>query len=132
MKCNPKGDEKRYILLKTIDHIEVIGTAEIVDIHEKKLDIPEKFVKTPLLKIGDQYFGLAWMEEEYRLHKHNVDEFFLVIEGHLTIEVSGKVHDLDPGMGVLIKAGEPHKSKASPKTLVGIFEPQKIKIEYLD
>jgi len=106
--------------------------AEIVDIHKKKLEIPDMFVKTPLLKVGDQYFGLAWMEEEYKLHKHNVDEFFLVMEGHLHIEVSDKVYDLDPGMGLLIKAGEPHKSRASPKTLVGIFEPQKINIQYLE
>jgi len=106
--------------------------AEIFDIHEKKLEIKENFRKTPVTKINDQYFGLAWFEGEYRLHRHPVDEFFLVIEGHLSIEVEGKIVDLGPNFGITIKAGEKHKTKASRKTLVAIFEPQNIKIEWLE
>ena len=106
--------------------------AEIVDIHEKKLDIKEFFKKTPLIKLNDHYFGLTWMEEGYRLHKHDRDEFFLVLEGHLEIQVGDEVHGLDPYQGILIKAGESHKSKASEKTLVGVFEPQDIGIEFME
>lgn len=110
----------------------MIYMTEIVDIHEKKFEIKELFKKTPLLKLNDHYFGLTWMEEGYRLHKHDRDEFFLVLEGHLEIQVGDKVHELDPFQGILIEAGEPHKSKASHKTLVGVFEPINIGMEFLE
>ncbi len=105
---------------------------EIFDVHEKKLEIEEGFKKTPIVKVNDQYVGLAWFEGEYKLHRHNVDEFFMVMEGHLTIEVEGKVHEIGPQFCINIKAGEKHKTKASRKTLVAIFEPQNIQIEWLE
>ena len=83
---------------------------EIFDVHEKKLKIDELFKKTPITKVNDQYVGLAWMEGEYKLHRHNVDEFFMVMEGHLTI----CAHDVLPGQKVyrrsllcLADGGEP-------------------------
>lgn len=105
---------------------------EIFDVHDKKLEIDELFKKTPIVKVNDQYVGLAWMEGEYKLHRHNVDEFFMVMEGHLTIEVEGKIHELGPQFCMNIKAGEKHKTTASRKTLVMIFEPQNVHIEYLE
>ncbi|MFO8051320.1 MAG: cupin domain-containing protein [Thermoplasmatota archaeon] len=106
--------------------------AEIIDTNEKKLDIKEDFEKTPIFRLNDQYFGLAWMEGEYKLHKHDKDELFLVLEGHLTIEVEGDVKELGPDFAILIKAGERHKSTATRRTLVAVFEPQDIQIEYLE
>ncbi|MGA1793201.1 MAG: cupin domain-containing protein [Thermoplasmatota archaeon] len=106
--------------------------AEIFDVHEKKLEITQNFKKTPITKVNDQYVGLAWFEGEYKLHRHNVDEFFMVMEGHLTIEVEGEIIELGPQFCINIKAGEKHKTKASRKTLVAIFEPQKVKIEWLE
>jgi mannose-6-phosphate isomerase-like protein (cupin superfamily) len=106
--------------------------AEIVDTNEFKLKLHDNFKKTPVFKFNDQYLGLAWFEGEYRLHKHDMDEVFLVLEGHLTIEVEGKVMDIGPDMAILIKKGEAHKSKATRKTLVAVFEPQGIQIQYLE
>ena len=105
--------------------------AEIIDMNKRKLSITESFKKTPVAKVNDQYIGLAWMEGEYKLHRHNVDEFFLVLEGHLTLEVDGKIMEVGPETGILIKAGEKHKSSATMRTLVAVFEPQSVKIEYL-
>lgn len=106
--------------------------AEIFDIHKEKLHIKENYKKTPMVKLNDQYVGLAWFEGEYRLHRHNVDEFFMVIEGHLSIEVEGKIKELGPGCCITIRAGEKHKTKASRRTLIAIFEPQKVKIEWME
>lgn len=105
---------------------------KVVDTNEFKLDINENFKKTPVFKCNDQYFGLAWMEGEYKLHKHDKDEVFLVLEGHLTLEVDGNIIQAGPDMAVKIDAGEKHRSRATRKTLVAVFEPQGIDIEYLE
>lgn len=105
--------------------------AEIVDLHVLKLKILEDFRKTPVLLPNDQYLGLAWMEGLYRLHRHNKDEVFMVLEGHLTMEVEGEVKELDPGMAILIKAGERHMSTSSIRTLVAVFEPKEISTEFV-
>ncbi len=106
--------------------------AKIVDTNEFKLGISESFKKTPVFKFNDQYFGLAWMEGEHKLHRHDKDEMFLVLEGHLTIEVEENIMQVGPDMAILIKAGEKHRSKATRRTLVAVFEPQGIGIEYLE
>jgi len=61
-----------------------------------------------------------------------MDEEFLVLEGHLTIEVEGNVMDVGPDMAILIKAGEMHRSKATRRSLVAVFEPQDIGTEYVE
>lgn len=106
--------------------------AEIVDTNEFKLKIDENFKKTPIFKFNDEYFGLAWLEGEHRPHKHDRDEVFLVLEGHLSIEIDGNMMEAGPDMAILIKAGEVHRSKATRRTLVAVFEPQDIGIEYVN
>ena len=106
--------------------------AEIVDVHEKKKEIGDKFKKTPVFTVNDHYLGLAWFEGDYKKHRHDKDEVFYVIEGELTIEVNGETHVLKPGMAIKIKAGEEHRSHATFRTLVAVFEPQDIKTEYLE
>ena len=106
--------------------------AEMIDTNEKKLTIHQKFKKTPIFKLNDQYFGLAWMEGKYKLHRHNKDEMFLVLEGHLILEVEGEVMEVGPDFAIKIKAGERHRSTATRRTLVAVFEPQDIQIEYLE
>lgn len=103
----------------------------IVDIHREKMRVKEKFTKTPIALVNDNYLGLAWMRGEYKLHRHDQDELFLVMEGHLTIEVDGVVHELDPGQAITILKGSAHRSRSEMMTLVAVFEPQKINIEYL-
>jgi len=103
---------------------------EIVDIHRKKRDIDENYRKNVISLINDQYIALSWFEGQYKPHRHNRDEFLLVIEGYLNIDVEGKKFELYPGMGILIKAGEVHSNRSDFKTLVAVFEPQNISIDY--
>jgi mannose-6-phosphate isomerase-like protein (cupin superfamily) len=105
--------------------------AEIVDLHLQKLNIHEDFMKTTLMLPNDQLLGLAWMEGEFIPHKHNMDEVFLVLEGHLSMEVEGEIRELDPGMAILIRKGERHMSKSSIRTLVAFFEPKEMSIEFV-
>jgi len=99
---------------------------KIIDVHKEKMKIKDLFRKTPIALVNGDYVGLAWMKGEYEKHRHDADEFFLVLEGHLTMEVEGALHELDPGMGILIRKGEIHRSRSERMTLVVIFEPQGI------
>lgn len=105
--------------------------ADIIDVHTSKMGLKDQFKKTPIAFVNESYFGLAWMHGDFRLHRHDADEFFLVLEGHLTMEVDGMIHELDPGMGILIHKGEAHRSRSEKMTLVAVFEPQGIGIDYL-
>ena len=104
--------------------------SEIVDVHEMKMKVMDLFKKTPISMVNNDYVGLAWMNGNYKAHRHDADEFFLVLEGHLTIEVEGTVHELDPGMGIKIASGEVHRSRSERMTLVAVFEPQGIGIQF--
>ncbi len=104
---------------------------EVVDVHKKKLTLDDRYKKNIISLINDQYFALAWFEGEYKPHRHNVDEFLYVIEGHLSLDVEGKIFELEPGCGINIKAGEVHSNRSDHKTLVAVFEPQGTLIEYV-
>jgi mannose-6-phosphate isomerase-like protein (cupin superfamily) len=45
--------------------------------------------------------------------------------------VDGTVHELDPGMVITIPEGAAHRSRSEFMTLVAVFEPQNISMEYL-
>ena len=46
---------------------------------------------------------------EVRHHHQKANQFFYVLQGTLTIEVSGREFELSPGQGVHVGAGEPHQ-----------------------
>ena len=104
---------------------------EVVDVHKKKLTLDDRYKKNIMSLINDQYFALAWFEGQYKPHRHNVDEFIYVIEGHLRMDVDGNIIELEPGCGIKINAGEVHSNMSDQKTLVAVFEPQNTQIEYV-
>jgi mannose-6-phosphate isomerase-like protein (cupin superfamily) len=51
-----------------------------------------------LTAVNDAWVRLAVMEGDFHWHKHDgEDEFFLVLEGHLDIELEDRTVSLDPG-----------------------------------
>jgi mannose-6-phosphate isomerase-like protein (cupin superfamily) len=68
---------------------------------------------------------LGVVEGEFHWHKHDrEDEFFLVLEGELEIEVEG--HDpfvLGPSQGVTIPRGVMHRPRAAKRTVILMVEP---------
>jgi mannose-6-phosphate isomerase-like protein (cupin superfamily) len=71
---------------------------------------------------------LGVVEGEFHWHKHdNEDEFFLVLEGELEIDVEGReTIVLLPSQGVTIPTGVAHRPRAARRTVMIMVEPSTI------
>ena len=64
-------------------------------------------VQTPTLSIIEERMPPG--TSEVRHYHQKADQFFYVLRGSLSIEVSGNERVLSPGQGIHITAGEPHQ-----------------------
>jgi mannose-6-phosphate isomerase-like protein (cupin superfamily) len=78
-----------------------------------------------LTTVNDAVVRLGVLRGDFHWHKHDAeDEFFLVLEGELEIEVEGREPvRLTPHDGVTIPKGVMHKPRAHGRTVVLMVEP---------
>ena len=78
--------------------------------------------------VGDlngQHVKVAKLKGDFVMHQHEKeDEMFLVIEGHLKMEMDNKTLDINPGEFVIIPKGTMHKPIAENEVKVMLFEPK--------
>src|SRR3954447_11475007 len=88
----------------------------------------EPWFNQTLTTVNDSAVRLGVLDGEFHWHKHDVeDEFFLVLEGRLEIEVEGgDTIVLDPHDGVTIPRGVMHKPNARGRTVVLMVEPRSV------
>jgi len=106
--------------------------SKIMSVLEKARQLDKSFFKKPLLMVNDSYLGVARFKGRYRLHKHDRDELFFVLDGKLIIQVEDKIHTVEPGGAILIRKGEEHVSMSQEETHVLVFEPQNINFDPLE
>ena len=102
--------------------------------HLEKIDIPrmiqectDKWFNQTLTKVNDSVVRLGIVEGEYHWHKHdNDDEFFLVLEGQLFIDLEDRTIELNAFEGVTISKGIMHRPRAPKKTVVLMVETRDI------
>jgi len=71
---------------------------------------------------------IARIQGAYSWHTHkDEDEFFLVIEGEITIETEEETVILKEGEGYLVKRGLRHRSKSEHPATILLIEPKKTK-----
>ena len=98
--------------------------------HLERIDIPslvqeckEKWFNQTLTRVNDSVIRLGIVEGEFHWHKHDHDdEFFLVLEGQLFIDIEDKTIELNPGQGVTITKGIMHRPRAPQKTVLVMVE----------
>jgi mannose-6-phosphate isomerase-like protein (cupin superfamily) len=98
-----------------LQHIDIAAEAAAV----------EPWFNQTLTVVNDSVVRLGVVEGEFHWHKHdNEDEFFLVLEGALEIDVEG--HEtivLLPSQGVTIPRGVAHRPRAAKRTVIIMVEP---------
>ena len=85
----------------------------------------EPWFNQTLTVVNDSVVRLGVVEGEFHWHKHdNEDEFFLVLEGELEIDVeNGETIVLLPSQGVTITKGIVHRPRAARRTVMIMVEP---------
>jgi mannose-6-phosphate isomerase-like protein (cupin superfamily) len=77
-----------------------------------------------LVQVDEALVRLGVLEGDFHWHKHDdQDEFFLVLEGHLRIELEGRESvDLRPWQAVTVPKGLRHCPHALGRTVVVMIE----------
>jgi mannose-6-phosphate isomerase-like protein (cupin superfamily) len=96
-------------------HIDVAGEAAAV----------EPWFNQTLTSVNESVVRLGVVEGEFHWHKHDrEDEFFLVLDGELHIDVEGREpFVLGPHEGVTIPKGVLHRPRAPRRTVIVMVEP---------
>jgi mannose-6-phosphate isomerase-like protein (cupin superfamily) len=75
--------------------------------------------------LNDYKLIVVKVQGEFVWHKHDeTDDFFLVISGHLTIQLRDRDVELDPGELFVVPRGVEHCPKADEETHVLVIEPR--------
>jgi mannose-6-phosphate isomerase-like protein (cupin superfamily) len=75
-------------------------------------------------EVGDSHVKLAKLHGEFVWHHHErEDELFLVVRGHLTIQLRDGDVELDPGEFLIVPRGVEHRPVAREECSVLLFEP---------
>ena len=75
--------------------------------------------------LNDYKLAVVRVLGEFVWHKHDdTDDFFLVLAGHLTIQLRDRDVELGPGELFVIPRGIEHRPKAAEETHVLLIEPR--------
>jgi mannose-6-phosphate isomerase-like protein (cupin superfamily) len=91
----------------------------------KEAAAAEPWFNQTLTKVNDSVVRLGVVEGEFHWHKHDdEDEFFLVLEGELHIDVEdADTIVLGVNQGVTIPRGVAHRPRAPQRTVMVLVEP---------
>jgi mannose-6-phosphate isomerase-like protein (cupin superfamily) len=96
-----------------------------VNLEEKVATLREMWSPGIVGYLNDYKLVVVRVEGEFVWHKHDdTDDFFLVLSGHLTIQLRDRDVELDPGELFVVPRGVEHCPKADEETHVLVIEPR--------
>jgi mannose-6-phosphate isomerase-like protein (cupin superfamily) len=100
------------------------GQLAVIDVAAEAAEHVPWFNQT-LTHVNDAVVRLGVIEGDFHWHKHDAeDEFFLVLEGELVIEVEGSdTVRLRAHQGYTVPKGVMHKTSAPERTVIVMVEP---------
>jgi mannose-6-phosphate isomerase-like protein (cupin superfamily) len=96
-----------------------------VNLEEKVETLQEMWSPGIVGYLNDYKLVAVKVEGEFVWHKHDeTDDFFLVLSGHLTIQLRDRNIELDPGELFVVPRGVEHCPRADEETHVLVIEPR--------
>lgn len=98
-----------------------------INLSAKLAHIAEHWSPKTVATVNDYDVRLAKVKGEFVRHTHaGSDEFFLVLDGRLTIRLDEGVVVLGPGEIYVVPRGAHHQPYAEEETSILLFEPSEI------
>jgi len=99
------------------------GSLALIDL-EAEIAAHDPWFNQTLTTVNDAVVRLGVIEGDFHWHKHDdQDEFFLVLEGQLLIDVEGHgTVTLDPHQGYTVPRGVMHCTRAPVRTAILMVE----------
>src|SRR4029077_4700001 len=97
---------------------------EKVNLAEKLGLFHEHWQPRIVARINDDDVRIVKVKGEFVWHKHDdTDDFFLVLEGHLTIQLRDRKLELDEGELFVVPRGVEHCPRADEEAAILLIEP---------
>ena len=117
--ASPKKPKTTYRIHMDVKYAP-LERVEVGSLAEKCKD---KWWNQTLCRVNDSLVRLGVFEGEFHWHKHDrEDEFFLVLEGELLLDLEGRTAALAPRQGMLVPRGAMHRTRAPKRTVVLMIE----------
>jgi mannose-6-phosphate isomerase-like protein (cupin superfamily) len=95
-----------------------------IDLSEKLSTFAEYFSPRTVAQYNDCDVMVAKLKGEFIWHKHDdTDDFFLVLKGHLDIELRDRTVSLGPGQMFVVPRGVEHRPVAREEVHILLIEP---------
>ena len=99
------------------DGLEVIDVPMIVDTCD------HDWFNQSLCRINDSVVRLGVFKGEFHFHKHDrEDEFFLVLDGKLLLDIGDKTGELTRHQGMRVPRGIIHRTRSPERSVVLMIE----------
>jgi mannose-6-phosphate isomerase-like protein (cupin superfamily) len=97
---------------------------ETVNLTEKLALFSEHWQPKIVARINNYDVRIVKLKGDFVWHKHDeTDDFFLVLDGHLTIQLRDRNIELTPGELFVVPKGVEHCPRADEETAVLLIEP---------
>lgn len=108
----------------SIEYAPLFGPLEPIDVHRLAGDVTDAWWNRTLVEVDGALVRLGVFDGEYHWHHHDgEDEFFLVVEGRIRIELAGQdAVELAPGQALVVPAGTEHRPVAPVRSVVLMIE----------
>jgi mannose-6-phosphate isomerase-like protein (cupin superfamily) len=99
------------------------GYLTLIDIPALTKQTREQWFNQTLCQVNDCVARLGVIQGKFHWHKHdNEDEFFLVLEGKLAIELKDQTVELYHHQGFTVPKGTLHRTRAPQRTVILMIE----------
>ena len=96
---------------------------DVIDVQKLVDECKDSWYNQTLCRVNDSVVRLGVLQGEYHWHAHDdEDEFFLVLEGRLLIDLEQRIIELGPRQGVTIPRKLRHRPRAPERTVVVMVE----------